>query len=760
MRQLKIKSKTFVIIGISFILVAFTVFLSILSEHKSSQDALVILEENLRGNYDDFIKAEVNTILSMINTLDKKYKEENIPISEAKTLIAEVIRQIRYGDDGYFWVDNSKGDNIVLYGSDVEGTNRYNYQDTNGKYVVQEAINKAVQGGGFIDYFFPKEAAEISQPKRGYSAYYQEFDWIIGTGIYTDTINNIIQAKAIEQRNLINERIELHVIFLLVFYLIILAINNFMIKNIVDPLLYASSYAEAISNEELKIKMPNKYLNRQDEVGKLLKSLNKMHKSILNIMSEKEMINHKLNNEKEFLKIILSSIGDGIVVIDKEGIVKVVNDTTLVELGIKQEEIIEKKIIDKFKFFDRNNIEIKNIYGYDNSILKRKETRRECYLEAFGKRVYIEESIFPIYNSKPLEGFVYVFRNINDRLEKQKKIDYLNYNDQLTGLYNRRFFEKAIYKILKENQFPLSLIITDINALKLTNDAYGHLMGDKLIVKFSKVLHEHFSDIGIVSRIGGDEFAILLANTDIDIASARVEEVKKILKDKKVKNIPVSAAFGIAVHTKDKNSFSTTFNLADERMYENKLMENEKVKNKILKSIMNYNFKLFPEKKKETQIAIHLIKDFSKKLGLSQEITNNLKRSALLYDIGNKNLNYDYFMEDRIINDKEMSEIRTHPSVGYHILKNINKCQEIANIILNHRENFDGSGYPRGVKGNKIPYESRILALVIDFCALTSDRSYRQALTKEEAIKEMRDNVGKRYDPELIEDFVDFIKGA
>ncbi|HHT96760.1 MAG TPA: diguanylate cyclase [Clostridiales bacterium] len=757
MKQLKIKSKTFIIIGISFIIVAFTVFLSLLSEHKANQNALIILEENIRDNYDDFIKAEIHTALSMIDSLHKKYKEENFSTEEAKVLIAEVIRQIRYGDDGYFWIDTSNGDNVVLYGSDVEGSNRFDYQDTSGKYVVQEAINKAVQGGGFFDYYFPREGANISQPKRAYSSYYQEFDWVIGTGIYTDNIDNIIKVKANEQSELINERIDLHIIFLLVFYLIILSINSFMTKNIVDPLLYASSYAESISNEEYKIKMPREYLNREDEVGKLLNSLKKMHKSILNIMSDKEEINQILSKEKEFLRIILSSIGDGIIVIDKDGIVRVINDSTLVELEIKDEDIIHKKLIEEFKFFDRNNIELKEINNLNDYIVGKSEIRRECYLEAFDKRIYIEESIFPIYNLDDLEGFVYVFRNISDRLKKQKEIEYLNYNDQLTGLYNRRFFEKATYNILKEKRFPLTLIIADINALKLTNDAFGHLMGDKLIKEFSSVLSKHFSDIGLVARIGGDEFAVLITNVDIDIVTEKVETIKNVLLNKKVKNIPVSAAFGVAVHTEKKKSFSTTFNLADERMYENKLFDNDKIKNRILKSIIRYNYELFPEKKVETQRAIHLIKDFSKKLGLSQDVTIKLKKSALLYDIGNKNLSYDYFVEDKVLNNDEVNEIRTHPSIGYHILKNINKYEEIANIILNHHENFDGSGYPRGIKANKIPYESRILALVTDYCAMTSNRTYRKALTKEEAVKQMYDNIGKRYDPELIDEFVEFI---
>lgn len=733
--------------------------LNVINEYKITQHYLVILENNIRDNYDDLIKSEIETTLTMIDTLRKDYEDKSVPNEEIKKLIASVIRDLRYGEDGYFWIDTSKGDNVVLYASEVEGTNRYNFKDAKGNYVVQEIIDIALHGGGFIDYYYPRAGESLALPKRAYGEYYEAFDWVIGTGIYTDSIDRIINTKKAEYVVYMNEHVMKHIIFLSIFLTIIIFLNFIMIKSLVEPILFITSYAEAISKKIYNLKIPLNFLQRKDEVGRLVISISKMQKSIIDVMEKKEKVNDQLTKEKEFLNTILSSIGDGIIVTDNEGIIQIANDATLIQLEIAKEDIIGKVLIEKFRFNNENNKEMEKIENLRLLTNSKVNTRRECILSAYGKVMYVEDSMFPIINRlEDSDGFIYVFRNINDKLEKQKEIDFLNYHDQLTGLYNRRYFEKETDRILEKQIFPFTLIIADINALKLTNDAFGHLIGDELIKTFADTLHDCFSTIGTVARIGGDEFAVLLPNIDKRIATDKIINMKSILSNFKNKIIHPSASFGVAVHRDETYSYASTFNIADERMYQEKLLENDKIKEKILKSIIRYNYSLFPGKIYEVQRSIRFIKAFAKKLNLDEDVTKKLRKSALVYDIGNVNIKYEYFTKTSKLNEKEMIEIKAHPITAYHILKNINKVEDVANIVLSHHENYDGTGYPKGISGIQIHLESRILALVTDYCAMTSERSYRKMLTTEEAINEIYINTGLRYDPELSEPFIRMIR--
>lgn len=730
-----------------------------LNEHKTNQNSLDILESNIRDDYDAQIKSQVETTIAMIDTLQKQYEQENIPIDESKKRIAAVIRELRYGNNGYFWVDTSKGDNVVLYGSATEGTNRYDFQDSRGKFVLHEVIANALAGGGFTDYYFPKEGETTEQPKRAYSAYYEPFDWVIGTGIYTDDIDKIVQTKSEEYNLMMRYNMLKHLAFLCIVFLTIIIISTIFVKNLVEPILYASSYAESIANENYSMIMPKKYLRRKDEIGKLVISLKKMYHSIIFVLEEKEKVNNQLIQEKEFLNVILSSIGDGIIVTDKIGTIKETNEAALLQLGVKREDILEENFVMTFKFFDKMDKEIVNSDFFATCMNTRTETRRECFLHAYGKTIYIEDSTFPILNKeKQVQGVVYVFRNVYDRYERQKEIEFLNYHDQLTGLYNRSYFEKEYTRILKEKRFPLSLIVADLNALKLTNDAFGHQMGDMLIKTFADVLHQYFAETATVARIGGDEFAILLPETAFQSTSGKVADIRRILSDCHIESIPVSASFGFAVHKNELYSFAETFKQADERMYEQKLTESEKVRKKVISSIFQQNFTLFPEKKNEVYRALHIIKVLSKRIHLDTIVSIKLAKAAMVYDIGNITIPYEYFVKKGRLNEKEKESIKTHPAAAYHILKNVSKFADVADIVLCHHENYDGTGYPRGIKDTQIPLEARILALVTDFCAMTSDRTYRNKLTVDEAVAEIYQKSGVRYDPELVEIFIQIVK--
>jgi len=134
---------------------------------------------------DLLIKSEVETAVSMLQAIYTKHQQGEMTLEQAKKLGADLMRELRYGIEGYFWADTKEGVNVVLYGrTDVEGRNRLEDKDSKGTFYVKEFIAKGNEGGGYIDYWFPKKGQTIAQPKRSYVLLFEPFGWVVGSGYY------------------------------------------------------------------------------------------------------------------------------------------------------------------------------------------------------------------------------------------------------------------------------------------------------------------------------------------------------------------------------------------------------------------------------------------------------------------------------------------------------------------------------------------------------------------------------------------------
>lgn len=134
---------------------------------------------------DLLIKSEVETAVSMLTAIFTKYQQGEMTLVQAKKLGADLLRELRYGTEGYFWADTEEGVNVVLYGrTDVEGKNRLEAKDENGVYYIKEFLAKGKAGGGYVEYWFPKKGENIAQPKRSYVLQFKPFGWVVGSGYY------------------------------------------------------------------------------------------------------------------------------------------------------------------------------------------------------------------------------------------------------------------------------------------------------------------------------------------------------------------------------------------------------------------------------------------------------------------------------------------------------------------------------------------------------------------------------------------------
>ena len=134
---------------------------------------------------DLLIKSEVETAISMLQAIYVKHQEGEMSLEEAKKLGADLLRELRYGSDGYFWADTTEGVNVVLYGrEDVEGKNRLEARDGQGTFYIKEFLAKSKEGGGYVEYWFPKRGESTAQPKRSYVLLFKPYKWVVGSGYY------------------------------------------------------------------------------------------------------------------------------------------------------------------------------------------------------------------------------------------------------------------------------------------------------------------------------------------------------------------------------------------------------------------------------------------------------------------------------------------------------------------------------------------------------------------------------------------------
>ena len=207
MKNLKVSVKLGLIIVSVVIMVIVASLMSVNDMNQVQDKALETMESSSRQSYDDLIKQQVGVAISLLSDINDEYKAGKYTLEEAKNLAADEIRQLRYGDAGYFWIDQSDGTNVVLLGSDTEGTNRMDTKDADGYQMVKEIIRVAVEdGGGYTDYVFPKEGETEASPKRSYSEYFEPFDWVVGTGNYTDYIDDDIAAHDKEFSSFVKKR--------------------------------------------------------------------------------------------------------------------------------------------------------------------------------------------------------------------------------------------------------------------------------------------------------------------------------------------------------------------------------------------------------------------------------------------------------------------------------------------------------------------------------------------------------------------------
>lgn len=484
---------------------------------------------------------------------------------------------------------------------------------------------------------------------------------------------------------------------------------------------------------------------------------NRMIGSITNITLRKKA-QMELFLKKEAFQSTLLSVGDGIVSTDVEGNILVLNPAAEKLIGWKYTEAKGKKVDEVIRLIypeSREPVLWESSIDFINKEAKDKE-RVLLLVSQSGEELTIFENITPV--NKPngeTTGFVMVFRDMTELFEKQKKIQYMSFHDELTGLYNRRYMEDAMRRLDTYRNFPFAIMMLDLNNLKLTNDVFGHEMGDSLIKKTADFLRDIFRADDIISRIGGDEFCILMPKTSVEAAQIVKQRIKNTSENYSVGPLRVSIAAGCAVKTEETEKIEDILRDADTNMYEDKQANRQKVKSDTIERFINTNREKSEAEQKHNERVGILAAALYEALGKSETEISAFRKTVQVHDIGKIVIPVELLNKKEALNDDDWDLLKRHSYLGYQILRVLKEQEAFAEAVLYHHERIDGNGYPEGLKGDAIPLESRVIAVADAFEAMTADRPYRKAMIKEQAVAELRRNAGTQFDAALVEIFID-----
>ena len=294
---MKVRTKLNLILVLVILLVALGGTVSVKDMEDVKDKALETMEASSRQSYDDSIKEQVEVVISLLSEINDAYKAGTYTLDEAKKIAADEVRQMRYGEAGYFWIDQSDGTNVVLLGSDTEGTNRMETKDAKGYQMVKEIIRVAVEdGGGYTDFVFPKPGETKPSPKRSYSEYFEPFDWVVGTGNYTDYIDTAIAKQNKVFSNYAMQK-AIALIAVCIVMLAVVAVLVFMIaQDITKSLKKVVAEIEVIAGGNFARKMQTNMMKRKDDFGQLAVSLESMRTEMSGLIGEVKEQAAEINN--------------------------------------------------------------------------------------------------------------------------------------------------------------------------------------------------------------------------------------------------------------------------------------------------------------------------------------------------------------------------------------------------------------------------------------------------------------------------------
>lgn len=539
-----------------------------------------------------------------------------------------------------------------------------------------------------------------------------------------------------------------------------------------------------------------------------------------NMLIQRNKAKEALSWQKEYYENLLNDANVYIEVIDKDGNVLLWNNKAQEITGYKKEEVIGTARKWELEYPDAK--ERSGIISFVKKLIAAGKTIKDMETNITthggGIRTIAWSSTIIRDNMGKIMGSMFVGNDITDRkvVEKEKeslnkelvntnkRLSQLALKDAETGLHNHHYLIEAIEPELyraKRYVHPLSVVMIDIDYFRSVNDLYGHEFGDMVLKQFALQLKKMVRRYDVVVRYGGEEFVVLSSGADKEKATALAhrlmealsifnfgneEHAVKLRMSMAVSSYPddsvengidliynaeklldkAKEAGGNKVFTSDSfKAGKKPGDLADAtdvRYLRKKISSlTKKGRQSLMESIFAFAKTIEMRDHytgEHADSTVHYSTQLARALKLSQEEIDHVRQAAILHDLGKVGISDKILLKRSKLTKKEYDEIKKHPQIAADIVRPIQFMKDIIPLILYHHEKWDGSGYPTGLKGEAIPVGARIISIADVYQALTSDRPYRKAFTKEQAMKILKENMGMQFDPKIVKVFLDILK--
>ena len=476
---------------------------------------------------------------------------------------------------------------------------------------------------------------------------------------------------------------------------------------------------------------------------------------LLSLMLRKE-IEDSVYIKKEIFRTTLLSIADGVLSVDNEQNIVLMNEAAEKLSGISYREAQGKPVSEVLNFM-HEGASIPCSTTVERVIktgITEKISDDVLLVHRDGLQIPVQYSISAVKNKKnDTKGAVVIIRDVTSERNIQKQAEYLSFHDHLTDLYNRRFFEEELLRLDTLRNLPLSVIMIDVNGLKLTNDAFGHETGDRLLKKVAGIMKKECRNDDIVARLGGDEFSVILPKTDAVQAKLIMDRITGSADKESLKSIVISVAAGYATKTSPDQNIDEIIKIAENNMYSDKINTGKRMRRKTFELITVNLFEKYSYEQDQSERMKKLAARIGSAMGLSKDQISTLETISYYHDIGKIIIPPRLLNRPSDLSLEEYDLVQRHAEAGYQIMKSQEEYSSIAIYVLSHHERWDGNGYPRKQKGHEIPLLSRILAVLDAYTAMTGNLPYKKSLSTDSAIMELKKNAGLQFDPEVVDIF-------
>lgn len=392
---------------------------------------------------------------------------------------------------------------------------------------------------------------------------------------------------------------------------------------------------------------------------------------------------------------------------------------------------------------------VEQIVKNDKQLLEKGKVNFSYFnIESYGVQHVGVIQIPILYSNGKIWGSIGIYVDVATYVKKQEKLRKAAYMDDLTQVYNRHCFNDKLKKYYEDEKFPITLLMGDVDGLKIVNDSLGHLKGDEMIKSIADILKTTCRSSDSVFRWGGDEFLLILPKSTSENAEHLIDRIKKNCDEASKQGVPLSISLGAATIYNKEDNVNKVIEEAEKILYKNKLPKNNLfISNKLsfLNKLVN---NLIPDRNGYINAVKKYADILAKSLNMSEKDRDTLLLAVRLNDIGKVGLPEEVVRKRRAddgFTNEDIIKYREHADNGYRIAKSIEEIEIVSEDIFYQFENYNGNGYPKGLKGDQIPLNSRIIRIV--------NQLYYYYIYEDKTIDEAIDRIDKDNvcDPNLLE---------